>query len=690
MGKLLEELKRRKVFRIAGVYAVVGWVLAQVAAFAVETFAAPQWVQQIFVVFLILGFPLALILAWAYEVTPGGVKADDGTPSSQTVGNSTDRKLIYVVLGLVTLLGGLQVSDRFVMTADQSIDLFDRSALVTRVSVFIPENQFFNSSGGDFDVSDDGAVFVYRGTNAAEQPVLWIRRWDELNATELRDTLYPGRPKISPDGQEVVFWARGQIRVVPLYGGVSRTLVDSVAVAPNWSPDGSWVYFSNSASGISRVPSAGGAEEVITDVDISSGGVEHSFVEVLSAERILYTVRNTDGTFKIQSANLEAGKVKDLTPGTYPIYSTTGHLFFQSVEDATLLVAPFDVDTLEITGPAIALAEGLLQEGRGRAGSVGISRTGRLVFRIGDSAGRLGTPVWVDRDGVSREIDSGWQVSTIAGGAGSSASSLTLSPDGGRLAISLFDTSQNTRDLWIKRLDTGPLSRITSTGLGFTSNSHPAWSPDGRSLTFGSGLASLQNSVWSISLDAVGTGNSLLEWPAVVWEAFYSSDERWLVFRDQSDTFNIYAIQVTTDTEAVPLVVDQFNAVSPALSPDDRWLAYVSDATGRNEVYVRPFLGQRTVQVSANGGIEPVWAHSGRELFYRNGDQEMIAVQLSDGTDFDWTAQDVLFSTAEYSQGIRHAGYDIDQGDDRFVMVKLLAPDHTELILVDNWMEDLK
>ena len=115
MGTLFDELKRRKVFRIAGVYAVVGWVLAQVAAFAVETFAAPQWVQQIFVVFLILGFPLAILLAWAYEVTPEGIRADAGIATQAQIPASQSQRLIYATFGLVLLVAVFQIADRFVL-----------------------------------------------------------------------------------------------------------------------------------------------------------------------------------------------------------------------------------------------------------------------------------------------------------------------------------------------------------------------------------------------------------------------------------------------------------------------------------------------------------------------------------------------------------------------------------------------
>ena len=140
MGKLFEELKRRKVFKVGGAYAIVAWVLIQVSGEVLPTFNAPEWVQQTLTFLFFLGFPITLIMAWAYEVTPEGIKADDGTSVQPTAGNSTDRKLIYVVLGIVTLLGGFQITDRFFFNVDvKYIDLDADVNLGTQTAIHSAE-----------------------------------------------------------------------------------------------------------------------------------------------------------------------------------------------------------------------------------------------------------------------------------------------------------------------------------------------------------------------------------------------------------------------------------------------------------------------------------------------------------------------------------------------------------------------
>ncbi len=179
-----------------------------------------------------------------------------------------------------------------------------------------------------------------------------------------------------------------------------------------------------------------------------------------------------------------------------------------------------------------------------------------------------------------------------------------------------------------------------------------------------------------------------------IWEGLYSSDGTWLVFRDGAlGLADIYAIRPGVDSVAVPLEVTEFQERSVSLSPNGRWLAYVSDRSGRDEVYVRPFpdAGASLQHVSAEGGVEPVWAHCGGELFYRNGANEMVAVQFTEAPTFATVREDVLFSMDDYLTSNGSPMYDVSPDDQRFVMLRTDAEfGYTELILVENWFEELR
>ena len=157
----------------------------------------------------------------------------------------------------------------------------------------------------------------------------------------------------------------------------------------------------------------------------------------------------------------------------------------------------------------------------------------------------------------------------------------------------------------------------------------------------------------------------------------------------------IHAVQLPIDSAVVPLEVTEFQERAFSLSPDGRWLAFVSDRSGPNEVFVRPFpeAGANLRQVSTNGGREPVWAHSGRELFYVNSANELVAVQVSTDPVFALGQQEVLFSVAAYMRNPAYALYDVSPDDRRFVMLRIGGRENTaasELILVENWFEELR
>jgi len=295
-------------------------------------------------------------------------------------------------------------------------------------------------------------------------------------------------------------------------------------------------------------------------------------------------------------------------------------------------------------------------------------------------------PVWVERNGTARVIDPEW---SILGDP--TFSSLSLSPNGDRLVISIGDPG-GAYDLFVKQLDMGPLSRFTFEG---TSNLRATWSPDGQSLTFISDRAG-DFDVWTKRADGSGSAELVLD-SGYVTEGFYSQDGTWLIFREGATPVgegDLYAIRPGVDSAAVVLTATEFFEYSPALSPDGRWLAYVSNQSDQEQVYVIPFPEGRLgglVQVSADGGRDPVWAHNGRELFYRNGADELVAVQVRGDPTFVAGQQEVLFSMADYLPSNGQAMYDVSPDDQQFVMLRISdeAAD-SQLILVTNWFEELK
>jgi len=195
--------------------------------------------------------------------------------------------------------------------------------------------------------------------------------------------------------------------------------------------------------------------------------------------------------------------------------------------------------------------------------------------------------------------------------------------------------------------------------------------------------------------DGVGQADVVLDLPGPVNQASLSPDGEWLIYRTgRNDALDIFARRLTGDTATIALIVDTtINEHTPTLSPDGKWLAYVSDESGRWELYVRPFpsVDDGRWLVSTDGAQEPLWSHSGREMFYKNNDGDMVVAEIIPGTTFMVGQQHVLFPTAEYYNYEFHPQYDVTTDDQRFLMIRFRGVGESgELVVVDNWFSELK
>ena len=234
------------------------------------------------------------------------------------------------------------------------------SDAITRLSVRMPSDQVLRGATA-FDLSADGNVIVYIGPGATDGlTTLWLRRWDALDATPIGDTDFANPPAISPDGQEVAFLSQGALRVVPLQGGVSRSLgLEGVAsFRIRWGPAGEWLYFEhNVEQALYRVPAAGGPSELVAQMD--SANQANMYFDVLpNGAGAVVEMTLLQGTPTIHAVDFGTGEVTSLTAGQFPRY-VNGFLLFGSPDGSTLMSAPFDMNRLQLTGPPTPLAEGL-------------------------------------------------------------------------------------------------------------------------------------------------------------------------------------------------------------------------------------------------------------------------------------------------------------------------------------------
>jgi serine/threonine-protein kinase len=225
-------------------------------------------------------------------------------------------------------------------------------------------------------------------------------------------------------------------------------------------------------------------------------------------------------------------------------------------------------------------------------------------------------------------------------------------------------------------------------------NRRPEWSPDSRKVVFVSDRRG-QLEIFAQRADGGAPPERLLSHANLLQEALYTADGQWMVYRAGGGAgANLYALRRDGDTIPLPLAVTGFQETAPAVSPDGQWLAYVSDETGSYEVYVRPFpdVERGKWLVSVAGGTEPAWAHDGTELFYRNRNHEIVAVEILPAAIPPTGRQQVLFDAGWYSSDIYHSPWDVAADGQRFAMIRARETDlrESELIVIENFFEAIR
>jgi len=569
---------------------------------------------------------------------------------------------------------------------------------VSRFVVGLPEgHDIAGIFGANVALSPDGSQMVY----AAKDPKdgsdrLWLRRRDQLAPVPVPGTDGAFGPAFSPDGQRVAYevgTSSYTIRVVSLGGEppIEVTGEDVAGGGVSWGVDG-YLYYDGQTA-INKVAPTGGEATRFLDPDTAKEETGLIWPQVLpNAKGMLVSVGHRPLTdvrqYDILAVDMATGARKTLVRGVYAVYADTGHLVYVTA-DGTLLAAPFDQDALEMTGPPVALAQGV---GIGSFGSVDldISSDGTLVYVTGGTTSGLARAVWVTRDGEITPVDPGWEFDP-----GQPEVGVELSPDGSRLAVKI--NTDAGEDIWIKELDRGPLSRLTCyDGI----DRRPRWSHDGERVFYTSEREG-KFQLWSQPADGTGSPELVLKLDDGILEAQEVGDGEGFILRlggslATTGVRDLVSIR-TGETTTTPVAAEPYDEKAVALSPSGRWVAYESTETGQNEVYVRPFpnVNGGKWQVSTSGGINPRWSRDGRELFYVNANQEMMSAEVRTGDGFRVGERTTLFPAQASSLYVsaNYATWDVSPDGSRFLMVQLAAEaegSRHDLVVVENFFEELR
>ena len=511
-------------------------------------------------------------------------------------------------------------------------------------------------------LTPDGDAVVFVAATAQNQNSLAYQRLDAETHTLIEGGLGLLSPVISADGRFVTGYGAGlfsgeQERTMRLpIGGGTRTLLPNGVQSVNayWADDGTYWYSPSINGGISRL---GADDTPVAMLGGKTGGLQLN--QVLPGGRTALVTRTPIGTSSGPALliDLESGAERPLIEvATVEARIEAGHLLHVR-PDGTMWAAPFDLKTERVTGSAVQIADNVALTGTGLA-QWAVARSGTVAYMPEEPR----SLVLVSRDGAMRPA-----VSQLR-----NYHSPRFSPSGREIAVD-FNTADG-RDVWILSLAQRTLTRAT-----FTRDGHDAvWSADGRDFLFSSfhGAATLV-----IHRSRLGSGtaaDSLLASPKLAYTGVFTEGDASLitVATDLAPGSGVDLATVDSGGRGPirPLLTDQFDTQYPALSPDKRRLAFVSNQSGIQQVYVRPVSGEgRQVQVSQDGGSEPVWSPDGREIFYLasspSGVQLMSAAVGAEG-EFEVISRRVLFDASEIVGANPHPSYDISPDGQSFVMVR--------------------
>jgi eukaryotic-like serine/threonine-protein kinase len=546
------------------------------------------------------------------------------------------------------------------------------SSLPSRLAIFAPTVGGSGSSAlaRQVAITPAGDAVVYVGLNENSSNALFLQRLDAPEPVQIQGGTAVWAPDISRDGRWIIAGNLTMRIRLPLEGGTPRKLPPRVETLNSaWAPDGSFWYTGANVTGVERL---GPSDSVIALDREKTRGLRVQ--QVLDDGRIALVVHAPVGTSSGPGMllDLRSGNVTELLEGPIVELKYSAGQLLAVLPDGSLTATPFDPGRRRITGSSVQVATGVSLTGTGAA-QIAVADNGTVAY-IPESPRSL---VFLDRTGAARQaIEERFNLHAP-----------NFSPDGRRLSIDI--TSADGRDVWVLSLDQGTLSRAT-----FDRNGHDAtWTPDGRFLTYTSFRSGSVLGVYRVRPGSGAPAESLIASPHLAYTGIWLKDGSALITtaNDLGDSTNsdIAIVRNGGHGPIEPLVATPFQELYAAPSPDGRWLAFVSDQSGRQEVYLRPLNGEGDlVQVSQDGGSEPAWAPDGRELYYRNakeGQVDLMVATLKTAPTLAVLERRPLFPITEMVGTAPHANYSVSPDGRTFAMVRRSPA--TRIIVIQNLPE---
>ncbi|HEX9425806.1 MAG TPA: protein kinase, partial [Pyrinomonadaceae bacterium] len=560
-------------------------------------------------------------------------------------------------------------------------------AHAVRFNVILPEKASFYSDveTHNLALSPDGRRLAFIAAKDASR-FLWLYSLDELSPQPIPGTEGAYSPFWSPDNRYIAFFSQGKLKSLDISGLSVQTLcslsgeIDTVGTWGegvilfsdqfNEATPSSITSAEKSSAAIYSVPATGGTPTLLT----KSTKFKTTWVHFLpDGKRFLFYGRGDQpDTNGIYAASLDSpdGSLVFKIGYTRVEYAPPGYLLY--AREGSLLAQPFDEKNLRVTGEPLTVVTRMPYFDKTGWAEFSASKNSVLAYASNLSISRL---VWFDRNG--REVG---QV-----GVPSKYYALRLSPDGQQVALAVSDERTGTSDIWIHDLAHETRTRFA---FGPTDDAEAVWSPDGRRLAFFS-CCEGPSTLYIKELNDTGKGQSPL--PAGFrGPSDWSADGKFILYDENEPTTNrdIWVLPIDSQQKPYPLFQTQFNESFAQFSPDGRWVAYLSNETGNDELYVARFDNPRERRrISTAGAAQPRWRRDGKELFYLAADKRLMAVPVKAGDTFETGEAVSLFK----ADSIVENSYDVSLEGQRFLVnVAERRTESMPFTVVLNWTSDLK
>lgn len=619
------------------------------------------------------------------------VSAVPEAAEASTVGKTKPRALLHRVLpwaiAAIAIAAALGVGGLYLRNSQ----LEPRPLM--RASILLPEplaGVFSANPGSPIALSPDGSRLVFVGAPVGKPAQLYLRELDQQAATLIPNTEEATEPFFSPDGQWIGFFSNGKMRKVSIHGGPATAVCDGpIPHGASWVIDEAIIYAPDLGSGLMRVSPGGGTPQALTTPNTKEKELSHRWPQLLPGNKaVLFTIQvTTQSSYEdahIAVLSLQTGKWRTLIEGgSYARYVPSGHIVYAHA--GVLMAVPFDVASLQVTGTPAPAQQGVVTTAATSGGAeYDVADSGLLVYVPGSARPPGRVLVWVDRQGVSKELAAPVNAYVTP----------RISPDGKFLAVQIL-SGGGSQDIWIYEFARNTLTRFT-----FTESALPLWTPDGRKLIYRRRTPSF--SFLSKLADGSGGEERLLgddfDDASAIPDSV-SPDGKTLLFSRQGSTGakETDALALDGSGKIQPVLRSTFNQSQVQFSPDGHWVVYTSNESGRDEIYVQPFpaTGGKWM-ISNGGGVYPLWARNGREIFFRSEDKVM-SVPVETQPTFKPGTPRMLFQGGGYralaaGSYLGTGNYDVSPDGQHFLMIKEqeALPTSKELGVVVHWTDELK